>query len=96
MLYCPICNQEMIRDTYTEYGVGVVEDYTYCPCGKYDVEFAYGNNRVAVGDREWIWSYTTSEDEVSKIQKEIHEEIKNIQTNSKFTIINSLNLSAYD
>ena len=58
---CPVCNNFMSVSSWHE-SMGTVEENHKCPhCGYY-YEFAYGNYKEVVGNKYFIWSYSTKYD----------------------------------
>lgn len=56
-IHCPICNNIVKYDYYTE-PFGIVEEQIACPhCGYY-YQFAYGNYIECVKGKVFMWDYT--------------------------------------
>lgn len=76
-LSCPVCRNFMNVETYVEC-MGTVEETHNCPHCGYFYNFAYGNYMEIVNRREFIWSYTSYDDEENfkKFNKMIQKHIK--------------------
>lgn len=56
---CPICGCQAKWEYWTG-PFGIEEEYINCPMCNYEFGFAYGNYKEVVGNKWFIWSYTTS------------------------------------
>lgn len=56
---CPICGTYDIDcEHYSDYGIGVVEEYINCKHCNYSFEYAYGNYRESFGRYDFQWGYS--------------------------------------
>ena len=56
-IICPICGHELRHEQYTEFGIGVVEEYNNCSNCNYSYEYAYGNYQEIFGHNIFRWTY---------------------------------------
>ena len=59
---CPICNNQAKREYYTGPFLIIEEEYINCSTCNYEFGFAYGNYKEVVGNKYFIWSYSTKYD----------------------------------
>jgi hypothetical protein len=55
--FCYICGHELRHEQYTEFGIGVVEEYNNCSNCNYSYAYAYGNYQEIFGHNVFDWSY---------------------------------------
>lgn len=72
---CPMCEVPMAIDEYRDDDFRIVEYEHKCPNGDYLEQFAYGNHRVAIGEREWKWDFKTPRRDYNRIFDEIQDTI---------------------
>lgn len=58
---CPICGSQAKWEYWTG-PMCIEEEYINCPMCSYEFGFAYGNYKEVVGNKWFIWSYTTRRD----------------------------------
>ena len=76
---CPVCSSNLDSKYYTlDYGL-VCEQYDVCEKCGFMYEFTYGNTRLAVNNKEFIYSYMDSKHEVGLIYKRARNEAYKVQ-----------------
>jgi hypothetical protein len=68
---CPICGTVMKRQTYYLEHILMSESHD-CPNGCYNFDYDAGSYRVKIGEREWIFVYTTPDNSYHKIQVDLN------------------------
>ena len=58
---CPICNNQ-VKWEYWSGPFGIGEEYIDCSTCNYEFGFSYGNYKEVVGNKYFIWSYSTKYD----------------------------------
>jgi uncharacterized protein (DUF427 family) len=72
---CPVCGLD--AQHYTDHiDYMLCEEGTDCEWCGYSSEFMYGNHRVVVGRRTFIWGYRTPNEQLRRISRLIDKAIQ--------------------
>ena len=71
---CPVCGGAIKRRSWKGEGQTVETDERCLVANHYVHAWSYGRTEVRVGEREWVYSHSTPEAEVSRIEAEIEAE----------------------
>lgn len=73
---CPCCKNKLSYQSWSEEYGGTVEDIYQCGSCGYTEHGAYGLTAIRVGDAEFEFIYSTPENEVLHVWKEVGEAVK--------------------
>lgn len=69
---CPICNEEVENTRYSSEW-GTEEEYYHCKKCGYSYEFAYGNYKEFINEKEFCYSYHDNKKDLVDMYKEYDE-----------------------